>query len=154
MVMARFNSRAKGNAFERLVADMIAKALKVSVKEIFRTPLSGGHPYADRGDLTMSADVLKRFPFTVEAKHQKTFKLEHLVSPTTQMYGWMDQVTQAANHTKGRKRLLVIRGNRTPIVCAYPREVTPFPHVLVQHPVSGEIWCIVLFSDFLKRVKK
>lgn len=112
-------SRRKGSAFERKVARSIAKAVGATKKDIYRTPLSGGHPYADRGDLVIARKFRKRFPYCVECKHQRDWNAEWLFAPTAKLHSWFKQALTAAVACK-RTAMLVICGNRTETYCAVP----------------------------------
>lgn len=103
--MRRGGGRAKGNSFERQVAKMIVEAFAefgIDKKHCFRTPLSGGHRYAkecDPGDLVMSPELRKLFPFSVEAKSYRRLKWRELLSPlkkSGQFYKWWQQACLAA----------------------------------------------------------
>jgi hypothetical protein len=149
--------RTKGSDFERHVAGLIVAAFKeygITKKDCYRTPMSGGHPYADVGDLTMSATLLALLPVVVECKHTKSWNMSHLMNPPKMMMDWMDQVTKAAAPTNStRAPLVVMRGNGTPILCAIPQmrlvNYRPHPQLLMQH-TNGNLWVIMNFASFLQ----
>lgn len=121
--MKRGGGRVKGNAFERQVAKMIVEAFSdhgIDSKHCYRTPLSGGHRYAkkcDPGDLVMSPELRKLFPFAVEAKSYKRLKWRELLSPlkkSGQFYKWWQQACLGAT-SQGLNPLLVFKENNSPI---------------------------------------
>lgn len=111
------SARAKGSTFERLLAADIVKATGCKKRECYRTPLSGGHPFACPSDLQLSPRLQERFPFSVEAKHQKIFKLEMMFRPPKSITNWLQQCMDAscsANQIGNKiSPLVVMRGNRT-----------------------------------------
>jgi hypothetical protein len=139
--------KAKGATFERLVADLIRKAFKLTKKDVYRTPLSGGHPYADPADLVMSPAARRVFPFSVECKHRKTWKLT-LDKETAEVRTWKQQATRAAQRSK-LTPLLVIRGNATDIYCALPRIHAP-AEMDCACVAMADGWVLLRFRDFLR----
>jgi hypothetical protein len=107
--------RNKGKAFERRIAKDILKAFpNFRPKDCYRTPMSGGHPFADSGDLCVSPALQKLFPFVCECKHYRSFSLRDLLPPTKQFSSWIWQARGAAVKMD-RPWLLIVRGNNTPI---------------------------------------
>jgi hypothetical protein len=107
--------RNKGKAFERRIAKDILKAFpNFRPKDCYRTPMSGGHPFADSGDLCVSPSLQKLFPFVCECKHYRSFSLRDLLPPTKQFQSWIGQARGAAAKMH-RPWLLIVRGNNTPI---------------------------------------
>ena len=156
--MARFNSRGKGSSFERKVAAMVATAFRVSKRDIYRTPLSGGHPFADKGDLTISPELRKRFGFCVECKHNRTWTPECLFRLRAQERSWIEQVVKAS--LKGDAvPLLVMRGNRTQIYCAFRGHSLGKRQFLlaargIPHMYFHQSWVMMRFDAFLKLVSE
>lgn len=168
-------SRDKGAAFENKVADLVRKAFNVPKKECYRTPLSGGHPFGDAGDLVIGDYLLPMFPFTVECKHTKAFRSEWFWSSTTQFWGWQVQVLNANKAQRDNRGadvhpLLIVRGNATQIYAILPvaaakavldKKASSFSKVLVfteylpAQVVSTETfrrWQMVLFNELLERL--
>ena len=150
-------NREKGKAFERMIAKMIvAKFAKTGItnKDCYRTPNSGGHPYAnvvDPGDLVVSPKLLEYFPFHVECKHWKDIQIEHLFvewkrwQPTWEFSQWFKQVYKA--ETSGREPIIVFRKNNGPILCATQRAgLNPSIRFLYKR----DEWRVVTFERFLK----
>ena len=107
--------RNKGKAFERHIAKDILKAFpSFTPRDCYRTPMSGGHPFADSGDLCISPDLQKLFPFVVECKHYRNFRFQDVLPPTKQFITWVFQARTAAAQMD-RPWLLVVRGNNTPV---------------------------------------
>ena len=121
------NSRAKGASFERLVVNMILEATGLGKTHCYRTPLSGGHAqYREDqpGDLFISDTLFEKFPFVVEAKHNRTWKPGVMFEPRKQERDWLAQVTRdSARGRDGASPLLVMRGNGTEIFAAMPSPV-------------------------------
>jgi hypothetical protein len=144
-------SNRKGSSFERLVAKIIAKHFGVSPKECYRTPLSGGHPYAESSDLVLSPELLKKFPMVVECKHTKAWKIEHLFKPTKLMESWASQVLRATSEVTGREPVIIFRGNRTPILAATMEQLVEPPASYVR--LNGATWAIRPLEQFLAKYK-
>lgn len=155
-------SRDKGSAFERLVAAMVLEAIPgFTKKDCYRTPLSGGHPVADSGDLVVSERLQKKFPFVVECKHVKDWNLQWLWPPNSAVRSWITQA-QAAAKRMGTRRpwLLVMRGNNTPVYCLYemqskfnlpaPSELGPSHMVLCSNDECLLPYVVVRFDAFLQ----
>lgn len=160
-------SRNKGCTFERLVASMIIKAAgkPFTKKDCFRTPLSGGHPYAGESDLQFTKHLRCVLPFVVECKHYKGLKPTQFFSlPNAQISTWMAQVTVAAEKDKFRRYpMLVMRGNATPIYAAAPQEAwmgwgtglwkTLVPGLTFREYDSEDVWKIVEWWYVAKAIK-
>lgn len=123
------HSRNKGNAFERQVAALMIEALaplNPTKKEIYRTPMSGGHPYAQRGDLIIDQRLQPYCPFVVEAKHHKDWWPGVMMGPPLrkQEEEWIAQAKEAtaiaAKQLPGLLPLLVMSGNFTGVYVAGP----------------------------------
>lgn len=154
--------RAKGQSFERQVASDLLKALAAlepTKKEIYRTPLSGGHPFADKGDLCISERLRPYLPFAVECKHQKIWKPGVFLGTIRKNEeAWLRQVEKA---TEGEKiPLLVMSGNSTGVYAALPRRHFNrlFPDVLnwgVPHAIfqfEGRDWKLLPWETFLQHL--
>lgn len=116
--------RVKGALFEREVAALLLKLLgpPFTKKDCFRTPMSGGHRFASKSDLTVSKRLTDVFPFAVECKHQKTFIPEILFSGTKLIESWCEQSVRAT--AKNRLfPMVVMKGNRTAVFVALSTEV-------------------------------
>lgn len=118
--MPMFKSKAKGSAFERLVAGHILSAAnkhrpkgkKFTKKHCFRTPLSGGHVYVGGSDLQIHRRLRKKFFWLVECKHRKTWRIDQMFATLKGFQAFIDQVTTACkNDRHDRKPLIVIRGH-------------------------------------------
>lgn len=170
-------SKAKGSSFERLVAKLVLEAFPdMTAKDCYRTPLSGGHPTADAGDLVLSERLRKLFPYSVECKHTKDWSLHQIMPLREGVRKWVQQTVKAAEKN-GLYPLLVMRGNNTAI---YAMVDAAFWHVnrvtrvdATQHnqrrmvvadaepsvmfaACEGRLWAVVLLSSFLelRAVKK
>jgi hypothetical protein len=159
-------SRQKGNAFERKVAKMILSTFpQFGPPDCYRTPLSGGHPSADSGDLLTSNALQRKFPYVVECKHVRGWNLQWLMPPTKEILRWIEQASQACERirarTGGRRRpwLLVMRGNFTPEVCLYEAAIEPLnsqegrgEYLVIRKP-DGVTLVAERFSQFLGRMR-
>lgn len=128
------NGRVKGATFELQCAKELVSAAgePYTRKDCYRTPLSGGHPYGDLGDLTVSPALRLIFPFVVECKHYKVWEPSVLFQPRKQELTWGRQVVTAASNSKsGRIPLLVMRGNFGKTIAAAPARAfkTWFPDI-------------------------
>lgn len=159
-------SKQKGSSFERSVATALRKRLKLRARDLYRTPLSGGHH--EKGDIIVAAEHRRKFPWCVECKHAKLFHIEAAFKKTE---GVMAFLKQAAEQTEGRPPLLVARGNNTETY-AFIRSVdyrkrikenfnrdnrhfreTAAPRFLAHFRFSGEQWVVMFWRDFLKALK-
>lgn len=159
-------SRDKGASFERHVAKLVRATFLVSPKECYRTPLSGGHPYGDCGDLVIGNNLLPAFPFTVEAKHHRDFRLDWFFTGHKKLDAWMQQViqanwTQVSKRTRSKKAatllpLLVMRGHATPIYVATPdltQILLPGEYTIALRRADSK-WEVALFTELLQRLKE
>lgn len=159
------NSRAKGAAFERLVAKMILEATELDETHCYRTPLSGGHAQYSKdqpADLFISDTLFEKFPFVVEAKHNKTWKPGVMFDPRKQERDWLAQVWRdSARGREGASPLLVMRGNGTEIFAAMPRPMfkTRLAVPLSRMPSSYLVfryekatWVMTQFENVLKYI--
>jgi hypothetical protein len=179
------NSRAKGSGFERQVAKLVVGAFrkagyKVSSKDCYRTPLSGGHRFSrqtDPGDLMMTRRMQALFPFVVECKFHKKFSLyRFLVAVRKRKSSWHEFkfIAQAHQQARHHAPLLVAKGNNTPIFAllplgldnAVPEDRKAYsdlwkhePRISIPRAVVDmslgiqpfQTWSLILFEDFLQR---
>lgn len=162
--MRRGGGKPKGTGYENKVASILVKAFKhkgVAKRDIYRTKLSGGTK-TDKGDLLFASNMLKLFPYTVEAKFYKSFNFEQLFISLEKMKKswkfkkWWRQLQQECKTTK-LKHLLVFRYNHAAEnYCGfYPHEMEYLPHSLkragkfVVKSDDGPIW-VMPFTKFLK----
>jgi hypothetical protein len=160
-------SRDKGNEHERKVAKLILAAVgpPFCAKDCYRTPLSGGHPHADGGDLCISPALRKIVPFTVESKHDKSWRVYFAFTGNKLMQNWMDQAIRQENdpRAEGRTLLLVMSGNNTGDYCVvslsrFRSYVVPdmkkvaFPFLVFIH--ARRRFVMFSFEYFLKAVKR
>jgi hypothetical protein len=149
----------KGSNFENQTAkDVIAALAPIEAlrEEIFRTPLSGGHPYAPSGDLIVADRIRPFFPFTVECKNWKTWKAGSFWAPRQQDISWLDQtLREAEDGPEGNRPLLVCKGNATGSFAVIPKRefeslqwsVQFVPRMVFRD--KGRIWIQVPWVDFL-----
>lgn len=110
----------KGKEFERFVARaVLADAPGFGKKDCYRTPLSGGHPFGETGDLVISPGLRKFFPFVVECKHRKDWGPGVMFQPRKEERSWILQVLRATRKNDFAP-LLVMRGNATEVYAAAP----------------------------------
>lgn len=111
--------RVKGALFEREVAALVLKLLgpPFTKKDCYRTPMSGGHRFASKSDLTVSELLTSVFPFAIECKHQKTFTPEILFSGTKLIEGWCEQAVRATKKNY-LFPMVIMKGNRTAVFVA------------------------------------
>lgn len=117
------NGRVKGAQFELAISKALVEAAgePYTRKDCYRTPLSGGHPFGDLGDLTISPEFRLVFPFVVECKHYKRWDPSVLFAPRKNELDWGRQVVDAARKSKtGRIPLLVMHGNFGLTIAAAP----------------------------------
>ena len=139
----------KGSGFERKIAKEIVKAFRkefkwVQQRDCWRSVLSGGHEMS-AGDLRMTPEFQKLFPFAVECKFYKKidwWKFLLMEKKPGKEWKWVRQACDGARKCKGLLPLLVMKSNHGPIIVCRP-------------PKAGESgWWFELWSDFLKREVK
>ena len=83
--------------------------------------MSGADKYFDQGDLIVSEKLRETFPFCVECKHRKNFRLEHVFMKTVDFLDYHRQVLDACAR-EGNKRtpMVVIRGQGGLIFASIP----------------------------------
>lgn len=159
-----FGAKRKGSTFERLVAELILRnaGRGFGKKDCYRTPMSGGHPFAGSSDLVISKELQRFVPWCIECKHYKSWKVDHFFQPTQQIIGWAEQVTRASRHDKFKRApLLVVRGNATVIYAAAPKgalRMWSSRLMIAKHPallfyVHDTLWQAMPFSEILKSIK-
>jgi hypothetical protein len=160
--------KAKGSAFERNICKDISSAFKVEVQEVYRSINSGGHKDAF-GDISMSAALAKKFPFSIECKFWKNVNLHDLFLPWAKMpkpknrfrYWWTQCVRDAAKC--GRTPLLVFKANNATVLVAVVmkdltkeqvKEFRSMPHMISKAPanIKGDLRRIIIvpWPKFLK----
>jgi hypothetical protein len=83
--------------------------------------MSGADKYFDQGDLIVSEGLRKLFPFCVECKHRKNFRLEHVFMGVKDFFDYHRQVLDACNREGNtRTPMVVIRGQGGLIFAAVP----------------------------------
>lgn len=157
--------REKGSAFERKLAADIIGITGAEKRECYRTPLSGGHPFACPSDLQLSERLRKVFSFSLEAKHRKNWKLDQLFVGNKEFESWLEQSSAAASSANqiGVKvsPLVVVRANfGNTYAIGLQTELSDFmgwdrglkrpTRMLLKF--KGRSWVLVLWSDVLKRL--
>jgi hypothetical protein len=146
--------RGKGSAFERLLAKRFQKW---SGSEVRRTPLSGG--WAKEAKFQAKGDLVSTdpdFPFSVEAKKQEKWVLEHLLYTKSKIFSWWNQCQTES--PKGKIPLLVFSKNRSQIFAmirvrdfkSLGGNLDKGKYLIVKTPKTGRC-LILLLGDFLKR---
>jgi len=122
----KVNGKAKGSSFERLVAKTILDAFGEGFdqSDCRRVPMSGADKFFDQGDLIISPRLRELFPFCVECKHRKNFRLEHIFKMTKDFEDYHRQVLSACEREKNvRMPMVVIRGQAGAIYASFPVDV-------------------------------
>lgn len=156
--------REKGNAFERLIAKEVIKAfepLGMTKKDCYRTPMSGGHPSAQRGDLVISERLRPYFRFTIECKHQRDWNPGVMVASRLRAKerGWINQAQRAAK-VEECLPILVTSGNGTGIFVSGPHVemIREFPELKGMRPsvrfraFKNEAWTMWEWSAFWQQL--
>jgi len=125
--MRKGKGKNKGNAFERLVSNALDAWWKVPKGTFWRSKISGGSN--EPGDITPRVlevdDKPLQWPFVIECKHYKEIKFSQLLNASKlkeggQIVKWWKQLTDDYESTGYTKiRLLIFRGNNTPIYVAF-----------------------------------
>ena len=146
--MKKGGGHGKGSSFERKIAKDIVKAFRkkfkwVKQRDCWRSVLSGGHEMS-AGDLRMTPEFQKLFPYAVECKfYRKIDWWKFLLTkkkPLGKEWRWVRQAVEGS--LKGQRDhlmpLLVMKANFGPtIVCRPPR-------------ASEGGWRFDLWKDFLE----
>jgi len=83
--------------------------------------MSGADKYFDQGDLIVSPRLREIFPFCVECKHRKIFRLENVFSKTKEFLGYHEQVLEACGREgNSRTPMVVVRGRGGSIYASVP----------------------------------
>lgn len=147
-------SKRKGNRFER----NLAKIFSNWAGEPFRkVPTSGAFP--KQGELGVAARTVLAgdliappwFPFSVEAKNHKDYRLDDmLLEPGKyKIQEWWKQCCDDAESC-GLKPLLVIKRARRPIFCIFkPFFQMDFPKTYIRFHISNESLYLFNLEDFL-----
>lgn len=98
MTISVASRKAKGRNFQKWVAEKISKLLGIPYGP---DELISSRPMGQSGtDVCLIGEAKKRFPYSVEVKHQETWALP----------AWIKQTK--ANQTKGTDWLLFVKKNR------------------------------------------
>lgn len=111
------SGHGKGSAFERKIAKEIIKAYRkagwrdLTQNDCWRSVLSGGHDMS-AGDLRMSSQMMRLFPFAVECKHRKKIRIENFfVEDLTEEKKWIRQAVEGAQKGENLTPVLVMKAN-------------------------------------------
>jgi hypothetical protein len=109
--------------------------------------MSGADKYFDQGDLIVSENLRKLFPFCVECKHRKNFRLEHVFMKVKDFLDYHRQVMDACGR-EGHKRvpMVVIRGQGGLIFASIPTFTVASSH----YPMPEEAACISYRTTHLR----
>jgi hypothetical protein len=123
-------SKNKGSSFEREVSKLLDAWWKVPPGTFYRSKLSGGAN--EPGDITprlMGNNSSLWWPFAVECKHHKDLKFLQLFESESYKDGplilrwWWQLVRDITAKDFTKWRLLIFKGNNTPILVAFmPRD--------------------------------
>ncbi len=116
----------KGSNFERQIvkAFLGATASMGSLStEIFRTPLSGGHPFLKAGDLMIAQRLVPVLPFAVECKCYRNWHPGIMLDLRNSQEGSWHAQCLAAAAACGREPMLILTGNRVGTWVAAPFNV-------------------------------
>ena len=125
--MKKGKGKNKGNAFERKVSTELDTWWEVPKGTFWRSKISGGSN--EPGDITPRVlevdDKPLQWPFVIECKHYKELKFHQLLDARKlkdggQILKWWQQLTTDQVGTL-KIRLLIFRGNNTPIYVAFSR---------------------------------
>lgn len=123
--MKKGKGKNKGNAFERDVSLLLAEWWDVPKGTFWRSKISGGSN--EPGDITPRVlevnDKPLNWPFVIECKHYKDIKFSQLLTASKLKEGgrilsWWQQLTDDQINTLSI-RLLIFKGNNTPIYVAF-----------------------------------
>ena len=164
--MKRASAREKGKGFERAVSSMVVRQFEsygISKIDCYRTPNSGGHPYAsktDPADIQMSAKLQTLFPFSIECKsgYKTDFNLRHFFNKEIKgiELAFLKQTVRSTEKAVGiaKTPMLVIKEDNFPPLVAVPESCSRYWDLL-QVPVMTFYyadcqWRMLSFAEFLE----
>jgi hypothetical protein len=121
--------------------------------------MSGADKYFDQGDLIVSPRLREFFPFCVECKHRKIFRLENVFTLTKEFLGYHEQVLSACERELNvRIPMVVVRGQAGSILAAAPSTMIIGKYRLtdtatvVFYRAAGYRWLMTDIDNFLQAV--
>ena len=153
--MRKGGAKAKGSSFENKTAKQILKAAgnQFTRTDCYRTPISGGHPFASKNhpsDLVLSKKLRKVFPFSVECKHYKKLELQHFFTRQGDFLKWIDQAMKATENSRvAVEPMIVFRWNLSRTYCIVPWITHSGTYIRFRY--RGKEWKVVLFASFLRQ---
>lgn len=145
----RVNSRTKGNAFERKVAQILNEHFKTT--EFCRSPGSGAFATVHNlpEHLNLGGDLLtpKDFPYLIECKKGYDFKVADLFNPKSKFIEILVKLDKEALKHK-KSSLLIFQQDRQNILVVKPCHPREFTVKRVE--LSNEAKVIMTLDDFLK----
>ena len=154
--MSPSGSRRKGKSFERQIVKLFRESFGLKPEECFRTPNSGGHPYAartDPGDIQFCPEFRDWFNFHVECKNHRGTRLEQFFQTENARCGinrWLDQATCGPKHL--RPMLVFQTGRGTAGIYCAVREAPAALRILQPYAVfehERKCWTLLPFANFL-----
>jgi len=115
----------KGTAFERWFEKQIREVLKLSKSDCYRTPGSGGIRHLVGSDIYLSESARAVFPFYVECKHWRTWRLDKVMFMHRTVKIWLHKLLSDGRREPGQIPLLVARGHRTESFAIMPVGLLP-----------------------------
>jgi hypothetical protein len=148
----------KGSGFERKIAKEIIKAyrkagFKVKQNDCWRSVLSGGHEMS-AGDLRMSAQMEKLFPYAVECKFYKKIKLENFLlgNKKSKEIQWLVQTMEGSRKSNKLTGLLVMKANRMKILTMRWLSYAEWKGMDNFIQTRNGCWEVKTWKEFLKTV--
>ena len=153
-------SRNKGNSNELRVAKMIAEAIGLPYEQCRRTPNSGA--LIERGDLRMSVEALKRFPWFIEVKARESWEFHQIFSKkvaTSVRWEPIDWIAEAEHKAFSDARngfgdstihpvlLVLLRNHRVPLAMFHKSALAPMAADLVAMRIDN--YCVMPFESLL-----
>jgi hypothetical protein len=151
--MAKINSRNKGNAFERLIANKLTSLFEGKLT-FSRSPLSGGwDKKAQTGDI-FPLEMKDTFPLIIEARKNKSLTLDRLLTENSIIDIWFSEKKKlyqdhATKYSLIHKPIIFImsRNNFKPIVVVEKKSIglgylrpewSKLPHLSVVSGLNNE----------------
>lgn len=152
----KIRCKGKGQAFERVIAKDIVKAFRdagftVEQNDCWRSVLSGGHAMS-AGDLRMSAQMKKLFPYAVECKFYKKIKLENLLlgNRKSKEVQWLAQTMEGSKRSGGLGALLVMKANQQKTLALRWISYDERKRLENYVQVNGAYWRVRTWKGFLQ----
>ena len=149
------NSKSKGNRFELKVAKAVRAALRLSAKECYRAPASGGHlalSSAMPGDIQFHPAIAEKLKLSIECKHVAEARLSQLFKDSSKDF-WGKCLAQAerdAAKVPGWQPILIARVEREDYVVTRNEFYATSKNAYARFKRNGTLYRLTTLECFLE----